>query len=184
MIVVNDCRVSNDNVNIYVNVETNIGYSITSAKLWSDETFKVFSKAKSISLENTSNKEILTITAASMGLKKFDGLYFIEFETSEPGANNSPRSITAVVSNLISHYRCGMDLILKSSLDITNLFNTENGNVNKAMAVHLLIDAINEAIKLNRFVDAINLLSSLKKICNTCYECNSIPVGPDCVTCD
>jgi hypothetical protein len=184
MIVVNECRVSNDNGNIYINVETTVGYKIISAKLWSDETFKVFSKAKSISLQNTSNKEVLTITAASMGLKKFDGLYFIEFETNAPGVGGFANPVTAVVTNLISHYRCGMDLILKSSKNINNLFTSETGEANKAMTVHLLIDAVNEAIKLNRFVDAIGLLSNLKKICNTCSECNSVAVEPDCATCE
>jgi hypothetical protein len=185
MIAVNECRVSNDNMKIYIDVETDLGYKITSAKLWSDDTFKVFAKAKIINITSDSNQEILTVTAASMGVKKFDGLYFIEFETDAPNEECStcPNPVTAVVSNLVSYYKCGMEMILKSSRSGLDIFNNDSGEANNVMTVHLLVDAVNEAIKLNRFVDAINLLANLKKVCRSCSGSESTTGLVDCTDC-
>lgn len=69
-----------------------------------------------------------------------------------------------------------MEMLLKASRSCQDLFSSEvcnTSDANRAMSVHLLIDGINEAIKLNRFIDAINLLSNLKKICNSCVSCGS-----------
>jgi hypothetical protein len=187
MIIVNECRVSNDNTKIYIDVETTLGYKITSAKLWSDTTFKVFAKAKPLNITMYSNREVLTVTAASVGAKKFDGIYFIEFETDAPNAvcSTCPNPVTAVVSNMVSYYKCGMEMILKSSRSGLDIFSNDSGQANNTMTVHLLIDAIGEAIKLNRFVDAINLLANLKKICMSCSECGSEETSGlvDCTDC-
>lgn len=190
MITINECRVSNDNKKIYINAETSIGYKITSINLWTENTFKVFSTAKIIVPAKTSNKEVLVVTSESLGLRKFDGIYFIEFETDAPNqvCSTCPNPVTAVVTNLVSYYKCGMEMLLKASESCQDLFSgnsCDTSEANRAMSVHLLIDGINEAIKLNRFVDAINLLSNLKKICSSCSSCQTTNSGAvvDCTDC-
>jgi hypothetical protein len=182
MIQVNECRVSNDNKNIYIDVITDDGYNFTSIKLWTDQTFKVLLKAKDIPFSGADNKEVLVVTSASLGLARFDGIYFIEFESNAPGeeCDTCPNPVTAVVTNLVSYYRCGMDMLLKASKSCLNIFSGEicdSGDANNAMSVHLLIDGVNECIKLNRFVDAISLLGRLRTICASCTNC--IPVTGD-----
>jgi hypothetical protein len=190
MIVINECRVSNDNKKIYIDVETTEGYAITSIKLWNENTFKVFSQAKVIPVNSTTNQENIIVLSETLGFKKFDGIYFIEFETNAPNleCDSCPNPVTAVVTNLVSYYKCGMEMLLKASKSCMNIFSAEvcdSSEVNKVMSVHLLIDGINEAIKINRFIDAINLLVNLKKICNSCSDCNSSETGNnvDCTSC-
>ena len=190
MITINECRVSNDNKTIYINVETTIGYKITSIKLWNESTFKVFAKAVVVLGAKINNKEILAVSSTSLGLKKFDGIYFVEFETDAPNpiCSTCPNPVTAVVTNLVSYYKCGMEMLLKASNSCQDLFSVsarETSDANRAMSVHLLIDGVNEAIKLNRFIDAINLLSNLKKICSSCSTCDSENTSGvvDCTDC-
>lgn len=179
MIQVNECRVSNDNKKIYIDVTTDVGYNFTSIKLWTDQTFKILTKAKDIPFSGDDNKEVLIVTSESLGLQKFDGIYFIEFESNAPGleCDTCPNPVTAVITNLVSYYRCGMEMLLRASKSCLNIFSAEvcdSGDANGAMSVHLLIDAVNECIKLNRFVDAISLLSKLKTICSSCKTCTPI----------
>jgi hypothetical protein len=160
---------------LYIDAITDVGYNFTSIKLWTDETFKVLSKAKDIPFSGETEKEILNISAGSLGLNKFDGIYFIEFESNAPGVecDNCPNPVTAVVTNLVSYYRCGMEMLLKASKSCLSLFSSEicnTGDANNAMSVHLLIDGINECIKINRFVDAISLLEKLRVICSSCSQ--------------
>jgi len=175
MIQINECRVSNDNKKLYIDASTDVGYNFTSIKLWTDGTFKVFSKAKDIPFSGETEKEVIVVTAASVGLYKFDGIYFVEFESNAPGVECDicPNPVTAVVTNLVSYYRCGMEMLLKASKSCLSLFSSEicnTGDANNAMSVHLLIDGINECIKLNRFVDAISLLGKLRTICASCHK--------------
>ena len=65
MIIVNECRVSNDNKSIYINVETDATYEFTSIKLWNEDTYKVLAKAKDIPFNGTTNAEVLVVKAAS-----------------------------------------------------------------------------------------------------------------------
>lgn len=190
MINVKDCRVSNDNTKIYIDVETTEGYLITHASLWSESTFKVLSKEKSLPILKTSNRELLTITAASVGLSKFDGIYFIEFETDAPNATDTGTlaPVTAVITNLVSYYKCAMNMLLRvsgSQLDLFNARVVNDGDANNVMAIHLLIDGITQAIKLNRFLDAINLLSNLRILCSSCSDCGDSALSgtTDCADC-
>lgn len=177
MIVVDECRVSNDNKKMYINVRTNIGYNFTSIKLWTDQTYKILEKAKNIPFDGTDNKEVLIVNSSDIGLSKFDGIYFVEFSSNAPGEEcvNCPNPVTAVVTNLVSYYKCAMEMLLRASKSCLNIFSSEvcdSGDANNAMSVHLLIDGISEAIKINRFMDAISLLEKLKKICSSCSSCS------------
>jgi len=182
MIKINECRVSNDNKNIYIDAVTDVGYNFTSIKIWNESTFKVLVKAKDIPFSGESEKEILIVSAGSVGLAKFDGIYFIEFQSNAPGeeCDTCPNPVTAVITNLVSYYRCAMEMLLRANKSCLNIFSSEicdSGDANSAMSVHLLIDGINECIKINRFMDAINLLSKLRTICASCSNC--VPTSND-----
>jgi len=188
MITINECRVSADNTKIYVDVETSEGYVITDANLWNENTYKVYAKKRSLVLSKTSNREQFIIAADSVGLVKFDGIYFLEFESDDINQQgvNCLNPVTAVVTNLIGYYRCAMEMLLRTSGSYLNIFTsgvTDSGDANNVMSIHLLLDAISEAIKLNRFMDAITLLSRLKTLCSSCTECAPVNGEVDCEEC-
>lgn len=191
MIQVNDCSVSNDNKSINIDAITDEGYKFTSIRIWTDKTFKVLSKAFVAPISGVNNKEILIVSAQDMGLQRFDGIYFVEFLSDAPGeeCDTCPNPVTAVITNLVTYYRCAMEMLLKASRSNLSLFNSETcypGDANNAMTVNLLIDAINNCIKINRFVDAISLLDKLRVLCSSCSNC--IPADDnnnyvDCSSC-
>jgi hypothetical protein len=188
MITINECRVSADNKRIYVDIEAAVGFKITSANLWTESTFKVYSRKKVIPLSKLTNKELFFIDASSIGLIRFDGIYFLEFETDETpvGSTQFLNPVTAVVTNLVGYYKCAMEMLLRTSGSYLNIFSsgvTDSGDANNVMAVHLLLDAISEAIKLNRYIDAITLLGRLKTICSSCVDCANVPDEAGCEDC-
>lgn len=187
MITINECRVSADNTKMYIDVETTMGFIITYANLWNENTFKVYSKKKPLVLKQTSNKEQLILTAQSVGLIKFDGIYFLEFETNDnTECVDCLNPVTAVVTNLVGYYKCAMEMLLRTSGSYLNVFSsgvTDSGDANNVMAIHLLLDSISEAIKLNRYIDAITLLSRLKTLCSSCTDCSGAESEVDCEEC-
>ena len=175
MITISECKISSDNSKLLISAITTVGNVFTEIKLWNENTFKIFSKAKNLPIQGTSNQENLIIEATSLGLKNFNGIYFIEFSTNEPAlpGKTCSQTVTSVVTNLIPYYRCAMDSILKSTLatqsPCLSCLGTDD-EINRLIAINLLIDGINQAVEINRFVDAINMLNSLKKLCVNCSE--------------
>lgn len=192
MIIINTVNISEGGLKLNVNVSTGIGFNITSVLLWTDETFKDYSKAKNLDfkLEQVNNSEIFIIEPEEVNLTKFDGIYFLEFKTDEPDpgeCETCPGTALAVVTNLDQYYRCMSEFILKSDICNTNLFSREvcdDGPVNKAITVNLLIEAINQSLELGQLIEAIDMLKNIKKLCNKCTNCKSIIKTSSCSSCN
>lgn len=182
MISVNNISISNDALSLNVNISTGTEYNITSAKIWTEDTYKDYTLVKDISfkLEQINNKEIFILQANEIGLSSFTGIYFIEFTSDEPNSDECTTCsdpLLVVVTNLNQYYRCMSELVLKASICNDNLFSKEvcdDSSVNKALTINLFIDTVNQCLELGQFSEAINAMKSIKKLCNKCSNCKTI----------
>lgn len=179
MITLNQLSISSNSENIFVDVETTLGYNITSVNLWTQDTFKDYTKAINLSykLEQVNNKEIFIISTQDAQVSNFSGIYFIEFETDAPveDCSTCPNPLLGIVYNLTSHYRCLTNLL--TSLDnCTSCGNSyiTHPDADKAMTISLMLEAINYALEVGNYTEAINILPKLKKLCNTLDCCRDI----------
>lgn len=193
MITVNNISISNDALNLNVNIATGTSYIITSVKLWTEDTYKDYTLAKDLSfkLEQINNKEIFILESTEIGLSSFNGIYFLEITTNEPNDDECTtcrNPLMAVVTNLHQYYRCMSELVLKASICTDNLFSREvcdDNAVNKALTINLFIDTVNQCLELGQFVEAINLMKNIKKLCNKCSNCKTIIKNTNsCTTCN
>lgn len=194
MVNVNNISISNDGTKLNININTGSTYIITSAKLWTEDTFKDYNLVKDLNykLEQINNKEIFTVTAIELGLSSFNGIYFLELQSNEPiddECTTCVDPILVVVTNLNQYYRCMSELVLKASICQDNVFSREvcdDSAVNKALTIHLFIDSVNQCLELGQFTEAIDLMKSIKKLCNKCSNCKTIVKNNNnsCTTCN
>jgi len=192
MIVINNISINNTGSNLNINISTGSTYIITSIKLWTEDSFKDYTKAKDLNykLEQINNNEIFNVSASELGLSNFNGIYFIEIESNEINTDecstcNNP--VLAIITNLTQYYRCMTELILEADLCNINLFSKEvcdDNLINKAMTISLLIDGINQCLELGQFIEAIEMLKNIKKLCNNCKNCKTINKSSGCTTCN
>lgn len=182
MITINNINISNSGENLNVSISTGTGYIITSAKLWTENTYKDYNLAIDLDfkLEQVNNNEIFIVSADEVGLSSFSGIYFLEFETDEPlddECSTCTNPLLVVTTNMNQYYRCMSELVLKSDVCKANLFSREvcdDSYVNKALTINLLMSAINQSLELGQFIEALDLLSKLKRLCNNCSNCKKI----------
>lgn len=193
MIILNDLSINNTGNKIFVNVQTTETYNITSVLLWTDKNFKDYTLAKDLSykLEQVNNKEIFTIDASEVGLTNYTGIYFLEFETDAPNIECStcPNPLLGIVYNLTSHYRCISNILL----GIDNCLNcnhgfTNNPDVDKAITIDLMLNAINYSLEIGNYIEAISLLPKLEKLCNSLKCCKNLStvnsgIKSNCLNC-
>lgn len=178
MITINNFTINNTETAINVSVTTDIGETISSALVWTDETFKDYSQAIDVSdlLSQTSNMESFSIPATTLGEVKLTGIYFIEFETTAEeddscaGCNNP----VAIAASLNCYQDCLLNKVLKHNIcDPCSCDNIECDIINTGM----ILDGLIRALQFGYYGEAIDLLASLKKLCNSCNdgceECNS-----------
>lgn len=192
MITINEVSIGNSGLSLNINVETGIGYNITSAKLWTEENYRDESKAEILNsnLEQINNKEVFIVEAANLQLTSFSGIYFLEFTSNEPDeddCNSCSNVARVIVSNLDQYYKCISELILKSDLCHSNLFSREvcdSNPVNKAITISLIMDALIMCLELGQIIEAIDLMKKLKKLCSSCNNCKTINTTSTCNSCN
>lgn len=192
MIIVNNVSIGNNGLSLNINIETGSGYIITSAKLWTEDTFKDSNNFKdlNIHLEQINNKEILIIESSQLGMANYNGIMFLEFKSNEPDSeecSTCSEPIIVVVTDMHQYYRCMTEEILKSDLCNSNLFSSEvcdSNPVNKAITISLVMDAVTQCLELGQFVEAIDLMKKLKKICDKCNSCKKINKEKTCNSCN
>lgn len=192
MITINTASIGNNGLSLNIDVETTVGYNITKARLWTEETYRDEVQAKNLNfkLEQINNKEVFVVQAQELSLQSFSGIYFLEFITNAPDeANCDSCSNVArvIVSNLDQYYKCMSELILKSDLCNSNLFSKEvcdSNPVNKAMTISLLMDSVVFCLELGQTIEAIDLLKKLKKLCSNCSSCKTVTKSSMCNTCN
>lgn len=192
MITVNTISISNNALNLNVDISTGNTYRITSAKLWTEESFKDYSLAKNLNfkLSQTTNTEAFILSAEEIGLVSFSGIYFLEFTSNQPPVDECdtcPNPLLVVVTNLNQYYRCMAELILKADICVPNLFSKEvcdDNAVNKALTANLLLEAIKQCLELGQFTEAVILMKDLKKLCAKCTNCKTITKLTSCSSCN
>ena len=83
MIVINNLEIQDNGQTLAVNVQTEIGSTITSVLLWNITTFKDYSRTINLNykLEQLTNQEIFNITAEELQISSFDDIWFVEFQS-------------------------------------------------------------------------------------------------------
>lgn len=172
MIQINNLSISNDRTKIYVDVETNVGEIITSAKLWSHNTFKNYAYAVDLGfkLEQVNNQEIFTLTSLDVNGMLFDGIYFIEFTTSyvEEGCTQCQNSVIGVAANFNQINEYILNLILELNICIQC-----NSNIDNIINVSLTLEALCKALGLGYYDEAIYLYKKLLKLLGTNLTCTN-----------
>lgn len=177
MIYINEISISNDSKKLHVNVETNLGASITSIKMWNQDSFKEYDQAIDLTfkLENINNKEIFIVEASEVNLSNFNGIYFLEI-TSDHEEEDECISCTNTVLGIATNFNNINALILDMILQLNVCDDFDNcGNINKNKIINntLMIEAVSRALLFGYYDEAIFLYKKLLKInksvtCNTC----------------
>lgn len=191
MIQINTASITENGTKLNINIETGVGFTIINALLWTADTFKDYTKAKSLTfkLEQLDNTEDFVVTPEELGMTSFKEILFLEFESDDPVNDccECPDKALAVVTNMDQYYRCMTEYILKSDLCTGNLFSREvcdDNPVNKAITINLLIDAMVQCLELGQFIEAIDILKRLRKICDKCTNCKSSTKASTCTSCN
>lgn len=186
MIHINNFTINSDSTEINVSVETDVNYIISSAIVWTDETFKDYNQAIDVSnyLTGTSNIENFTLPASLFEVDKLKGIYFIEFETTsdveetcESCSNN-----LGVATSLISFKECLLNKILEYS--VCEGYNSSpclNQLLCDIYNINILMEALKISLEFGYYGEAIDILTTLKKLCKNsegCVECG------ECSDCD
>ena len=182
-IIINNFSIIDNGSKLAIDVETDLGYNITSILLWNMDSFKDYSLATNLGykLENINNKEIFIVSATELGILKFEDIYFIEVESDAPTKECPTCLLPAlgITYNLLPYYACMLDYLLKS--EITDCSTCNNLTTkNSVVTINLLIDSVEKSIELGFYLQAISSINKLKKLCElkqckTCkqVECNS-----------
>lgn len=177
MIIINILQVTPDRGAINISVETTTGDTINSATLWTDQTFKNTSQGISLDdkLTGASNKEVFTVGTSELGLNTLDGIYFIEFTST----NNTPTTtcsdcddliLLGVTADLGYFQECLLNHVLEVQYDTSDVIN--NMQLTDIYNIKMLLDAVCTSIKFGYYQEAIDVLSSLRKLCATCTSCS------------
>lgn len=136
--------------------------SVASLRLWTDKTFKNFSKALDLSAKLTGSvTEVITITLADLGILYFDGVYFIEAEDSDETSMEYVYTLSrykeCIVDRLMYISKCN-ECLKSENADLKNAFMFLTG------LVYTLED---------RYIDEmLTFITVLNTYCNnTCSTC-------------
>lgn len=183
MVKINIFQITPDRTKINVSVETAVGETIDSVKIWTEDTFKDGALAIDLAskLQGTNNKEVFTIDASELGLNLLNGIYFIEatstnVTTPDPECTDCDNlSLLGVTANLSHYDECLLDRVLSVHYDVSDVDN--NTSLNDIYNISMLIESICKSIKFGYYQNAIDVLSTLKVMCNEnndCSECSSL----------
>lgn len=192
MIQVNKANISKDASEIYLDLETEQGSRIISLLAWKDSTFKDYIKAIDLSylLQNTSNREILSINADLLELNNLEGLFFIEaVDDSNLPQNCSECSNEQLIilTNFNNIYRCmAKDLnkvngCISSQVDLGGC--CDQSLVSKVITINNILESVKINLKINNFVMAIEQYKKLGRFCSDCINVNYKHNTP-CNNCD
>ena len=166
-ITVTKFLVSNDLSKIDLEVSVDGGQTIDNIYLWTEETYKdPSSKIDLSSLLSGASSEEISISSNDASISQFDGMYFLQIETS------GDEAVVVATFNLTQYYITQAKLIANIDLSCLNC----NANFQNALLFDLYLEATKQALLLGRFQDAIDNLEKLIITVDTsdCDECNDI----------
>tara|TARA_R110000787_G_scaffold7219_4_gene24795 strand:+ start:2576 stop:3154 length:579 start_codon:yes stop_codon:yes gene_type:complete len=160
--------VTNNLLSIDLDVEINSGQTVTRLLLWDQKTYRDPSKSVNLTslLSGSTNTESIVISASNAGVTKFDGMYFLQIETSNSEA------VVVATFNMTQYYTVQAKLIANIDLSCLNC----NTNFQNALLFDLYLEATKQALLLGRYQDAIDNLAKLIITVDTsdCDACNDI----------
>ena len=145
--------VTNNLLSIDLDVEINSGQTVTKLLLWDQNTYRDPSKSVNLTslLSGSNNTESIVISASNAGVTKFDGMYFLQIETSDSEA------VVVATFNMTQYYTVQAKLIANIDLSCLNC----NTNFQNALLFDLYLEATKQALLLGRYQDAIDNLAKL-----------------------
>lgn len=178
-IIINNFEILNNGQQLAIDVETTLGYNITSILLWNMDNFKDYALSTSLNykLEETNNREVIIVQATELGLIAFSDLWFIEVESDAPEETCSNCLIPAlgITYSLLPYYKCMLDSLLSAEITECSTCN-DLPSKNLVITISLLIDSVEKAIELGYYLQAIANVNKLKKLCGlkNCNNCKPV----------
>lgn len=160
--ILNSFTLSSDKKSLEVNISN--ASNINSLLLFTDKTFKDYSKALDLSnlLTNDAN-QIITINPSDLNVKNFEGLYFIELEDPSD-------IISGLLSVLTRFEECILEKVVKINLCDDCLKEQYLSIVN----AQTTLEGIKIATEFGFIEEAINLINNLRNYCsNKCKSCGN-----------
>jgi hypothetical protein len=178
-ILINNFSITNSGSSLAIDVETTVGHNITSMLLWNMDSFKDYSLAINLGhkLEQINHKEIFVLTAAELGILKFEDIYFLEIESDAPTpeCNTCLLPALGITYSLLPYYACMLEYLLES--DNTDCSTcTDLTSKNLLVTLNLLLDSVERSIEIGFYLQAIANVKKLKKLCSIreCIGCKQI----------
>ena len=185
MIVINNLEIQDNGQTLAVDVQTEIGSTITSAMLWSMTTFKDYSRAINLDykLEQSTNQEVFEVTAEELQISSFDDIWFIEFQSDYIPEDNCGEFLDpalGITYNLSPYYKCLLNRFFEHQKN--PCVNCNEPFIDElVLSIGLTLDIVERSIEEGYYLQAIELIKKLKKFCSItkCNNCKTV----ECSSC-
>ena len=185
MIVINNLEIQDNGQTLAVDVQTEIGSTITSALLWNITTFKDYSRAINLDykLEQLTNQEVFEVTAEELQISSFDDIWFIEFQSDYVPEDNCGEFLDpalGITYNLSPYYKCLLNRFFEHQKN--PCVNCNEPFIDElVLSIGLTLDIVERSIEEGYYLQAIELIKKLKKFCSItkCNNCETV----ECSSC-
>ena len=185
MIVINNLEIQDNGQTLAVDVQTEIGSTITSAMLWNMTTFKDYSRAINLDykLEQLTNQEVFEVTAEELQISSFDDIWFIEFQSDYIPEDNCGEFLDpalGITYNLSPYYKCLLNRFFEHQKN--PCVNCNESFIDElVLSIGLTLDIVERSIEEGYYLQAIELIKKLKKFCSItkCNNCETV----ECSSC-
>ncbi len=185
MIVINNLEIQDNGQTLAVDVQTEIGSTITSAMLWNMTTFKDYSRAINLDykLEQLTNQEVFSVTAEELEISSFDDIWFVEFQSDYIPEDNCGEFLDpalGITYNLSPYYKCLLNRFFEHQKN--PCVNCNEPFIDElVLSIGLTLDIVERSIEEGYYLQAIELIKKLKKFCSItkCNNCETV----ECSSC-
>lgn len=185
MIIINNLEIQDNGQTLAVNVQTEIGSTITSAMLWNMTTFKDYSRAINLDykLEQLTNQEVFEVTAEELEISSFDDIWFVEFQSDYIPEDNCGEFLDpalGITYNLSPYYKCLLNRFFEHQKN--PCVNCNEPFIDElVLSIGLTLDIVERSIEEGYYLQAIELIKKLKKFCSItkCNNCETV----ECSSC-
>lgn len=174
MIFINNFTINSDNTALVVQVEVDAGETVSSALLWTNETFKDYSKAIDITsyLEQVDNTEDFIIPASVLEQEILKGIYFIEFEATGNSEDNCTNCSNGLGVATSPYYLKDCLLSKVREYKVCDGINKCNEILlSSILNISVLLDSFCTSLQFGYYEEAIDIFNTLNKLCSACNGC-------------
>ena len=161
--IISNLNISSDKSQLELTITD--AQDLNTLSLWTDETYKDFSKAIDLSSKLTgSTTENITITLSDIGESYFDGVYFIEAidndEISLEYTYTLDKYKECILNQIIDLNSCD-ECLKEENLDLIN--------------AHAILKSLQYSLDLRYIEKILKFIKVLDKFCsNKCQSCKSV----------